>query len=127
MTGRVFWTFCNAAMKHNIHYRTSRMWIMRSIPNERQEDEESTKGKRQGGELEWTPVWSRYGGICTGESNKSIVKFTFFKSAFLNDAAKPFNSSLEGNVRRAIDLFKALICAAVALNTSSLKKCTKRK
>jgi hypothetical protein len=75
-----------------------------------------------------TPVWSHDGGICTGESYKSVVKLTFFKGASLKDPAKLFNSSLEGNVRRAIDIregdkidaraFKALIREAVALNTS---------
>ena len=75
-----------------------------------------------------TPVWSHDGIICTGESYKSIVKLTFAKGASLKDPAKLFNSSLGGNVRRAIDIhegekveagaFKALIRAAVALNTS---------
>jgi hypothetical protein len=90
-------------------------------------------------EWKWmgTPVWSHDGGICTGESYKSIVKLTFFKGASLKDPAKLFNSSLDGNVRRAIDLhegeqvdanaFKALIRAAVALNASGGKKSTKRK
>ena len=78
-----------------------------------------------------TPVWSHGGIICTGESYKSIVKLTFAKGASLKDPAKLFNSSLEGNVRRAIDIhegeevdagaFKALIRAAVALNTSGEK------
>jgi len=89
-------------------------------------------------EWKWmgTPVWSHDGGICTGESYKSIVKLTFFKGASLKDPAKLFNSSLDGNVRRAIDIhegdtidanaFKALIRAAVALNTSGGKKPTKR-
>ncbi|MGB6430782.1 MAG: DUF1801 domain-containing protein [Candidatus Acidiferrales bacterium] len=84
-----------------------------------------------------TPVWYHDGGISTGESYKSVVKLTFFKGASLKDPAKLFNSSLEGNVRRAIDIhegeqidanaFKALIRAAVALNTSSSKKSAKRK
>jgi hypothetical protein len=90
-------------------------------------------------EVKWrgTPVWSHDGGICTGESYKSAVKLTFFKGAFLKDPAKLFNSSLDGNLRRAIDIhegeevdakaFKALIRAAVALNASSGKKSTKRK
>ncbi len=75
-----------------------------------------------------TPVWSHDGIICTGESYKSMVKLTFAKGASLKDAAKLFNSSLDGNARRAIDIhegeevdasaFKALIRAAVALNTS---------
>ena len=90
-------------------------------------------------EWKWmgTPIWSHDGGICTGESYKSIVKLTFFKGASLKDPAKLFNSSLDGNARRAIDIhegeeidantFKALIRAAVALNTSGGKKSTKRK
>jgi len=75
-----------------------------------------------------TPVWSHDGIICTGESYKNVVKLTFAKGAFLKDPARLFNSSLDGNVRRAIDIhereevdaraFKALIRAAVALNTS---------
>jgi len=90
-------------------------------------------------EWKWrgTPTWYHDGGICTGESYKSIVKLTFFKGAFLKDPTKLFNSSLEGNLRRAIDIhegekiddkaFKALIRAAVALNNSGAKKSTKRK
>jgi len=73
-----------------------------------------------------TPVWSHDGIICTGESYKSAVKLTFAKGASVKDPAKLFNSSLEGNTRRAIDFregadidekaFKALIRAAVAVN-----------
>jgi hypothetical protein len=81
-------------------------------------------------EWKWmdTPVWSHDGIICTGESYKSKVKLTFAKGASLEDPAKLFNSSLDGNTRRAIDIeegeevdavaFKALIDAAVALNES---------
>jgi hypothetical protein len=75
-----------------------------------------------------TPVWSHDGGICTGEAYKSVVKLTFFKGASLDDPSGLFNSSLEGKVRRAIDFregesideeaLKALVRAAVALNTS---------
>src|ERR671931_1903525 len=78
-----------------------------------------------------TPVWSHNGGICTGETYKNVVKLTFFKGASLKDPAKLFNASLEGNTRRAIDIregeevdasaFKALIGAAVGLNTSGRK------
>ena len=78
-----------------------------------------------------TPTWSHDGIICTGESYKSVVKLTFAKGASLKDPAKLFNASLEGNTRRAIDIhegeevdagaFKALIRAAVALNTSGGK------
>ena len=74
------------------------------------------------------PVWSHGGMICTGETHKSVVKMTFAKGAFLDDPAGLFNSSLDGNLRRAIDLhegdklnekaLKALIRAAVALNAS---------
>jgi hypothetical protein len=83
------------------------------------------------------PVWSHDGGICTGETYKAIVKLTFFKGASLKDPARIFNSSLDGNVRRAIDIhegeeidanaFKALVRAAVALNTAGAKKSAKRK
>ena len=76
-----------------------------------------------------TPVWSHAGMICTGETYKNIVKMTFAKGASLEDPSRLFNSSLEGNTRRAIDLhegdkidekaLKALIRAAVALNRSS--------
>ncbi|HXE49639.1 MAG TPA: DUF1801 domain-containing protein [Ramlibacter sp.] len=80
-------------------------------------------------EWKWsTPVWSHDGIICTGESYKAKVKLTFAKGASLKDPARLFNSSLEGNARRAIDIdegeevdaaaFKALVRAAVALNTS---------
>jgi hypothetical protein len=77
------------------------------------------------------PVWSHDGMICTGETYKSVVKLTFAKGARLKDPKRLFNSSLEGNVRRAIDLregdridetaFKALIREAVALNESSAR------
>ena len=83
-----------------------------------------------------TPTWSHDGIICTGEPYKSVVKLTFAKGASLKDPAKLFNSSLEGNTRRAIDIhegekvdagaFKALIRAAVALNTSGGKARPKR-
>jgi hypothetical protein len=73
-----------------------------------------------------TPVWSHDGGVCTGESYKEVVKLTFFRGASLPDPQKLFNSSLEGNTRRAIDIregekldeaaFKALIGSAVAAN-----------
>lgn len=84
-------------------------------------------------ELKWrgTPVWSHDGIICTGESYKSVVKLTFAKSASLPDPAGLFNSSLDGNTRRAIDIhegeeidaeaFKALVRCAVDLNTSNRK------
>ena len=85
-------------------------------------------------EWKWrgVPVWSHDGLICTGETYKSIVKMTFAKGAALKDPARLFNSSLEGNVRRAIDFheddaideeaLKALIRAAVTLNRSKAKR-----
>jgi hypothetical protein len=93
-------------------------------------------------ELKWvkssspgTPVWSHDGIICTGESYKNVVKLTFSKGASLEDPARLFNSSLEGKVRRAIDIhegeevdepaFKALVRQAVALNSSGKSKPSK--
>jgi hypothetical protein len=85
-------------------------------------------------EWKWrgVPVWEHAGIICTGETYKSYVKLTFAKGASLDDPSGLFNSSLEGNTRRAIDIhesdkidekaFKALIRAAVELNTSSPAK-----
>src|SRR5512135_3466423 len=79
-----------------------------------------------------TPVWSHDGGICTGETYKQAVKLTFFRGASLPDPHKLFNSSLEGNLRRAIDIrqgerpdeaaFKALIRSAVAANSEALAR-----
>ena len=94
-------------------------------------------------ELKWvkaaspgTPVWSHDGIICTGESYKNVVKLTFAKGASLEDPARLFNSSLDGNVRRAIDIhegeevdesaFKALVRQAVALNGSGKSKPSKK-
>jgi len=83
-----------------------------------------------------TPVWSHDGIICTGESYKNAVKLTFAKGAFLKDPARLFNSSLEGNLRRAIDIhegeevdasaFKALVRQAVSLNSSGKSKPSKK-
>jgi len=83
-----------------------------------------------------TPVWSHDGIICTGESYKSVVKLTFAKGASLKDPGRLFNSSLDGNVRRAIDIhegeeinataFKTLIRQAVALNSSGKSKSSKK-
>lgn len=90
-------------------------------------------------EWKWmgTPVWSSSGIICTGESYKSVVKLTFLKGASLQDPTKLFNSSLDGNARRAIDIhegehvdaeaFKALVREAVALNESNAKAKAKPK
>jgi hypothetical protein len=93
-------------------------------------------------ELKWvkplspgTPVWSHDGIICTGEPYKAVVKLTFARGAALDDPARLFNSSLEGNLRRAIDIhegeevdefaFKALVRQAVALNSSGKSKPSK--
>ncbi len=83
-----------------------------------------------------TPIWEHDGIICTGESYKSVVKLTFAKGASLSDPTKLFNSSLDGNVRRAIDIregetvdakaFKALVRAAIALNQSKKPKAAKK-
>jgi hypothetical protein len=89
-------------------------------------------------EWKWmgTPVWSHDGIVCTGESYKSVVKLTFAKGASLKDPAHLFNSSLDGNVRRAIDIhegeevdgpaFKMLVAQAVALNGSAKSKPSKK-
>jgi len=83
-----------------------------------------------------TPVWSHDGIICTGETYRSVVKLTFSKGASLKDPARLFNSSLDGNARRAIDIregekvdesaFKALVRRAVALNSSGKSKPSKK-
>ena len=88
-------------------------------------------------EWKWdTPVWSHDGILCTGESYKKVVKLTFAKGASLKDPDRLFNSSLEGNTRRAIDIhegeavdksaFKALVRQAVALNSSGKSKPSKK-
>jgi len=89
-------------------------------------------------EWKWmgTPIWSHDGIICTGESYKNHVKLTFAKGASLKDTAHLFNSSLEGNVRRAIDIhegeavdataFKALVREAIALNSSRKSKASRK-
>ena len=81
-----------------------------------------------------TPVWSHNGGICTGETYTKVVKLTFFKGASLDDPSRLFNSSLDGKVRRAIDIgeddeideeaLKSLVREAVALNLKSAKRST---
>lgn len=89
-------------------------------------------------EWKWmgTPVWSHDGIICTGETYKNVVKVTFAKGASLKDPARLFNSSLDGNVRRAIDIhenealdepaFKELVRAAIAVNVSAKRSSTKK-
>ncbi len=90
-------------------------------------------------EWKWmgTPIWSHDGIICTGESYKNVVKLTFSKGASLKDPARLFNSSLDGNARRAIDIhegeevdgsaFKALVRQAVALNSSGSRNLRRKR
>jgi hypothetical protein len=93
---------------------------------------EERKWKKPSNAMKGVPVWSHNGIVCTGETYKSAVKLTFARGAGVPDPSGLFNSSLEGNTRRAIDIhegesvnatkFKALVKAAVALNGSSAKK-----
>jgi len=95
------------------------------------EDRKWAKATRPG-----IPVWSHDGIICTGETYKNVVKLTFARGASLKDPARLFNSSLDGNVRRAIDIhegeevdaaaFKALVRQAVVLNSSGKSKASKK-
>jgi len=92
---------------------------------------EQVKWKKPSNNMRGVPVWEHDGIVCTGETYKTAVKLTFAKGAALDDPSGLFNSSLEGNVRRAIDIhegekidekaFKALIRAAVSVNTSKAK------
>jgi hypothetical protein len=92
---------------------------------------EEHKWKKPSNGMVGVPVWSHDGIVCTGETYKNAVKMTFAKGAFVKDPSGLFNSSLEGNLRRAIDIhegdkldekaLKALIRAAVALNTSAVR------
>ena len=96
-------------------------WVRQLIHNADPEIQEEWKWEN--------PVWSHVGGVCTGESYKQVVKLTFFRGASLQDPQKLFNSSLEGNARRAIDIregeklnetaFKELIRSAVAANSAA--------
>src|SRR2546423_6442590 len=98
---------------------------------------EEVKWRKPSNSMLGVPVWEHAGIICTGETYKSVVKLTFAKGASLKDPSRLFNSSLEGNVRRAIDLhegekvdasaFKALIRQALALNRSGKSKRPKKK
>jgi len=93
---------------------------------------EEQKWKKASNNMAGVPVWSHDGIVCTGETYKNVVKLTFLRGASLPDPARLFNSSLDGNTRRAIDIhegeqvdagaFKALVRAAVALNGSAAKK-----
>ena len=102
-------------------------WVRRRIRDADPEIQEEWKWEKPSSP--GTPVWSHDGGVCTGESYKQVVKLTFFRGASLQDPKKLFNSSLEGNTRRAIDIregeklneaaFKALIRSAVAANSAA--------
>ena len=93
---------------------------------------EEQKWKKPSNGMTGVPVWSHNGIVCTGETYKTAVKLTFAKGASVSDPARLFNSSLEGNMRRAIDIregekvdaraFKALVKAAVAKNGAPAKK-----
>jgi len=102
-------------------------WVRQVIHDADPEIEEEWKWEKASSP--GTPVWSNDGGVCTGESYKQVVKLTFFRGASLKDPQKLFNSSLEGNTRRAIDIregeklneaaFKELIRSAVAANSAA--------
>ena len=102
-------------------------WVRQLIHDADPEIQEEWKWAKPGSA--GTPVWSHDGGVCTGESYKQVVKLTFFRGAGLPDPRKLFNSSLEGNTRRAIDIregeklnqaaFKQLIRSAVAANSAA--------
>jgi hypothetical protein len=93
---------------------------------------EERKWRKPSNAMAGVPVWSHHGIVCTGESYKKVVKLTFARGASLPDPSRLFNSSLEGNTRRAIDIpegekvdtgaFKALVKAAVALNSLAKKR-----
>ena len=93
---------------------------------------EERKWKKPSNAMAGVPVWSHNGIVCTGETYNKVVKLTFARGAFVSDPARLFNSSLEGNLRRAIDIregekvneraFKALVKAAVAENTLAKKR-----
>ena len=103
-------------------------WRGQTLAHVRQLIHDADPGIEEGWKWRGTPVWSHDGGVCTGESYKAVVKLTFFRGASIEDPNKLFNSSLEGNTRRAIDLregekideaaFKHLIRAAVAANAA---------
>ena len=98
---------------------------------------EEVKWRKPSNGMRGVPVWERDGIICTGETYKAVVKLTFANGAALDDPSKLFNASLDGNVRRAIDIregdtinekaFKALVRAAVAFNTAKRAGRAKKK
>ena len=114
-------------------WRGQTLSLMRKLIRDADPDVvEEVKWRKPSNSMLGVPVWSHDGIICTGETYKDKVKLTFAKGASLKDTGKLFNSSLDGNTRRAIDIhdrekvdaraFKALVRAAVALNTSLRKQ-----
>jgi hypothetical protein len=114
-------------------WRSEMLARVRALINEADPDVvEEVKWRKPSNGMQGVPVWSHSGIICTGETYKNAVKLTFAKGASLDDPSGLFNSSLEGNTRRAIDFhegdkinekaFKALIRAAAALNMSAAKR-----
>ena len=109
-------------------WRAATLERMRELITEADPDVIEERKWKKAANPDGVPVWEHDGGICTGETYKSVVKLTFFKGASLEDPTGLFNSSLDGNVRRAIDIregeeidaeaFKALVREAVGLNTS---------
>ena len=117
--------------KHGTDWRTATLEHLRRLIKQAAPDAVGEIKWRKPSNPAGVPVWSHAGMICTGETYKSVVKLTFANGAALKDPSGLFNSSLEGNARRAIDIregetideaaFKALIRSAVALNTSERK------
>ena len=113
-------------------------WRGKTLAHLRQLIHDADPGIQEEWKWRGTPVWSHDGGVCTGESYKQVVKLTFARGASIKDPKKLFNSSLEGNTRRAIDLregekineaaFKELIRAAVAANSAArTRRASKKK
>ena len=121
------------ARKPEIDWREETLERIRGLIQEAEpEIIEERKWKKPSNGMTGVPVWSHNGIVCTGETYKTAVKLTFAKGASLSDPSRLFNSSLEGNMRRAIDIrqgdkvdaraFKALVKAAVANNDVKSKK-----
>lgn len=121
----------------SVDWRYATLDRMRRLIREADADGvEEVKWRKPSNAMRGIPVWSHHGIICTGETYKDKVKLTFAKGALLADPAGLFNASLDGVTRRAIDIregqeveaaaFKALVCAAVALNTAGAKTKTLR-
>ena len=122
-----------AAVRDTRGWREETLARMRALILEADpEMTEERKWKKASNRMAGVPVWSHNGIVCTGETYKNVVKLTFARGASIPDPSRLFNSSLEGNTRRAIDIhegetvdagaFKALVKAAVAQNGSAAKK-----